>query len=138
MMILTATATPRVKVDILKQLRIQNAKLFVSSFNRPNLKYIVLPKSGKAVINDITELIKYKFARQCGIIYCFSRKDCDEVAKDLKKRGVQAVAYHAGLSDQIREKYQKQWVNNQFHVVSIIYESLLSLDYRQNIRLEKI
>lgn len=123
MMILTATATPRVKLDILKQLRIQNAKLFVSSFNRPNLKYIVLPKAGKSVIKDIVELIKQSFNKQCGIVYCFSRKDCEEVAADLKRSGIKALAYHAGLSDPMREQYQRLWINNQFKVVCILNEN---------------
>lgn len=116
-MILTATATPRVKIDILKQLGLNNAKLFVSSFNRPNLKYIVLPKTGKSVINEIVVLIKRSFNRQSGIVYCFSRKDCDQVAQDLKRNGIQALAYHAGLSDGVREKRQTLWINNKFHVL---------------------
>ncbi|PSN41142.1 hypothetical protein C0J52_05200 [Blattella germanica] len=80
---LTATATPRVRVDILNQLDMREPKWFLSSFNRPNLKYAVLPKKGKSVTKEIVILIKAKFPRDSGILYCLSRKECDNVAAEL-------------------------------------------------------
>lgn len=83
-MALTATATPRVRADIVKQLHLRNCKWFLSSFNRPNLQYLVKPKSGVKTIEEIKELIKTKFPKASGIIYCLSRKECDQMAEHLK------------------------------------------------------
>ncbi|XP_071453979.1 recQ-like DNA helicase Blm [Hetaerina americana] len=117
MIALTATATPRVRVDILHQLRMKNPKWFLSSFNRPNLQYKVLPKKGKSVSKEIVDVIKAQFMRQSGILYCLSRNECDQVAKDLSSAGVKAMSYHAGLSDLQRAQVQQAWINDQFKVV---------------------
>lgn len=83
-MALTATATPRVRADIVQQLHLKNCKWFLSSFNRPNLQYLVKPKSGVKTIEEIKELIKTKFPKASGIVYCLSRKECDQMAESLK------------------------------------------------------
>ncbi|XP_021933104.1 Bloom syndrome protein homolog isoform X2 [Zootermopsis nevadensis] len=114
---LTATATPRVRVDILNQLGMKSPKWFLSSFNRPNLKYSVLPKKGKSVTKDIVTLIKAKFPRQSGIVYCLSRKECDTVASDLSSAGIKALAYHAGLTDPQRSRVQGEWISDKIKVV---------------------
>ncbi|XP_042204924.1 Bloom syndrome protein homolog isoform X2 [Homarus americanus] len=114
---LTATATPRVRVDILKQLGLSDPKWFLSSFNRSNLKYSVLPKKGKSLCHEIATLIKSKYKNQSGIIYCLSRKECDTTANDLAKAGIKAVSYHAGLTDNQRVSAQTQWINDKFKVV---------------------
>lgn len=117
-MMLTATATLRVKQDVLKQLSITNAKMFVCSFNRPNLKYVVLPKtSSKTVVSEIVKIIKSNYRERTGIVYCFSRKECESVASELTRHGIAACAYHAGQSDAARERYQKLWIADQFRVV---------------------
>ncbi|CAL4100970.1 unnamed protein product, partial [Meganyctiphanes norvegica] len=116
-MALTATATPRVRVDILHQLKLTQPKWFLSSFNRANLKYEVLPKTGKKIITEIAALIKAKYRNQCGILYCLSRKECDETAEDLKRAGISAAAYHAGLSDNKRVAVQMDWINDKFKIV---------------------
>jgi len=72
-MALTATATPRVRTDILHQLHMDTVKWFTQSFNRTNLQYTVVPKKPKKVNEDIIELIRGSFSRQSGIIYCLSR-----------------------------------------------------------------
>lgn len=118
-MALTATATPRVREDILRQLHIDRCKWFLSSFNRPNLKYMVYPKSGAATLEEIADLIRVKFNRESGIVYCLSRKECDQVATYLKSNGVKAASYHAGMSDANRESVQKDWLVAKFKVVSI-------------------
>lgn len=117
MIALTATATPRVRTDILHQLGMRQPQWFLQSFNRPNLCYEVCLKTGKSVVNDIVELIKSKFARQSGIVYCFSRKECDQVAEDLCKAGIASVSYHAGLADTRRGTVQRQWIDDKVQVV---------------------
>ncbi|XP_071549733.1 recQ-like DNA helicase Blm [Panulirus ornatus] len=114
---LTATATPRVRVDILHQLGLTDPKWFLSSFNRANLRYEVLPKKGKKISNEIAALIKAKYSNQSGIVYCLSRKECDATASDLAKAGIKAVSYHAGLSDSQRISVQSQWINDKYKVV---------------------
>lgn len=109
-MALTATATPRVRRDILHQLRMKDPKWFMQSFNRPNLKYEVKLKKPKSLMNEVVELIKQKFSRQSGIVYCLSRRECDEVAKHLSSASIPAVSYHAGLSDSDRTNVQERWI----------------------------
>ncbi len=96
-MALTATATPKVSQDILRQMgMVNNVKWFVQSFNRPNLVYQVKPKN-KSVLDDMAKRIKEKFRDKCGIVYCLSRQECEQTASDLESRGLSAAAYHAGL-----------------------------------------
>lgn len=114
---LTATATPRVRVDILKQLSIERCKWFLSSFNRPNLKYLVLPKKGTSTITEIINLIKTKFPRSSGIVYCLSRKECDNLAQKFVEAGIKSAAYHAGLKDSDRETVQKNWLTEKYKVI---------------------
>jgi bloom syndrome protein len=116
-MALTATATPRVRIDVVNQLGIRNCKWFLCSFNRPNLKYIVSPKTGPKTLTDIIALIKSKFMRVSGIIYCFSRKDCDSTASKLKTANIKAVGYHAGMKDKDREQVQKDWLTDKYQVI---------------------
>ncbi|EDV49474.1 uncharacterized protein Dere_GG17198 [Drosophila erecta] len=114
---LTATATPRVRLDILAQLNLKNCKWFLSSFNRSNLRYRVLPKKGASTLDDISRYIRSKPAHFSGIIYCLSRKECDETSKRMCKDGVRAVAYHAGLTDTEREGRQKDWLTGKIRVI---------------------
>lgn len=83
-MALTATATQRVKMDIKQQLNLKNCQEFVSSFNRPNLKYIVTEKE-KQGVEQIQKVIKAGFPNASGIVYCLSRKDCDTMSENLRK-----------------------------------------------------
>lgn len=117
-MALTATATPRVRIDIKHQLGLVDTKMFLSSFNRSNLKYAVLPKKSKSCNTDIVELIKDRFAKCSGIVYCFSRKDCENTAKELTAAGIKTVAYHAGLTDKARATTQSSWISNRVQVVA--------------------
>lgn len=83
---------------------------FTQSFNRINLKYIVLPKKPKKVVQDIISLISESFSGQSGIIYCLSRRDCEVVAGELCKANIAGLPYHAGLSNEERSGVQQRWV----------------------------
>ncbi|XP_057302171.1 recQ-like DNA helicase BLM [Hydractinia symbiolongicarpus] len=115
-MALTATATPRVQTDILNQLKMRTPKIFKQSFNRGNLKYSVLPKS-KKTLSDMVSLIKTEFSNRSGIIYCFSRKDCDSTSQYLQCCGVSASSYHAGLTDNQRSNVHESWLKNNIKIV---------------------
>ncbi|ELU13361.1 hypothetical protein CAPTEDRAFT_91032 [Capitella teleta] len=111
MIAVTATATPRVRKDILHQLGMNSPKWFMQSFNRVNLKYEVLPKKPKSLTSDVINMIHSRFSNQSGIVYCLSRRECDTVSTDLTKAGIQAKAYHAGLTDAQRSSVQQKWLN---------------------------
>lgn len=84
-MALTATATERVRMDIVKKLKLTNCKWFLGSFNRSNLQYSVKTKvSGVKAIEEIKDLIKTEFPEESGIVYCLSRRECDEMTEHLK------------------------------------------------------
>ena len=112
---LTATATPKVQDDIIKNLKISDAKLFKSSFNRPNLYYEVRPK------NDETEVDLIKFIKsnqgESGIIYCLSRKNVEDLSQLLNINGVKSLPYHAGLEKNIREENQDKFLRDDCDVI---------------------
>ncbi len=112
---LTATATPKVQEDILKNLRITDAKTFKASFNRPNLYYEVRPKT-KDVDADIIRFIK-KNANKSGIVYCLSRKRVEELSQVLQVNGIKAVPYHAGLDSKTRARHQDMFLMEDIDVV---------------------
>lgn len=112
---LTATATPKVQEDILKNLGMDNANTFKASFNRPNLYYEVRPKTAK-VEADITRFIK-KNSGKSGIIYCLSRKKVEELAQTLQVNGVAAIPYHAGLDAKVRSRHQDMFLKEEIDVV---------------------
>jgi bloom syndrome protein len=113
---LTATATQVVRTDVVANLGIQNCRQFSQSFNRPNLSYEVLPKA-KGVINNIAELIKEKHRGQSGIIYCLSRKSCEQVAQKLTELSISAFHYHAGMEPADRSGVQRKWQQNEYDVI---------------------
>lgn len=112
---LTATATPKVQEDIIKNLGITDAKLFKASFNRPNLFYEVRPKT-QNVDADIIRFVKQNVGKS-GIIYCLSRKRVEELARVLQVNGVSAVPYHAGFDAKTRSKYQDMFLMEDVDVV---------------------
>uniref|UniRef100_A0A182NDW4 RecQ-like DNA helicase BLM n=1 Tax=Anopheles dirus TaxID=7168 RepID=A0A182NDW4_9DIPT len=115
---LTATANPRVRTDILAQLKLaRDTRWFMCSFNRPNLKYLVLPKKGASTKTEMIELIRKQYARDTGIVYCLSKKECDHLADEFRRAGIKAKSYHAGLSDSVRETTQKEWIGDRIKVV---------------------
>ena len=112
---LTATATPKVQEDILKNLGITDARTFKASFNRPNLYYEVRPKT-KNIEADITRFVKQNDGKS-GIIYCLSRKKVEELAQTLQVNGIKAVPYHAGLDAKTRSKHQDMFLMEDIDVV---------------------
>ncbi|MCF4102148.1 DNA helicase RecQ [Gillisia sp. M10.2A] len=112
---LTATATPKVQEDILKNLGITDANTFKASFNRPNLYYEIRPKT-KNVDADIIRFVKQNEGKS-GIIYCLSRKRVEELAQTLQVNGVSAVPYHAGLDAKTRVKHQDMFIMEDVDVV---------------------
>lgn len=112
---LTATATTKVRDDIKKNLGIQNAPDFKSSFNRPNLYYEVRPKT-KNVDKDIIKFIKSNPGKS-GIIYCLSRKKVEELTEILKVNEIQAKAYHAGMDSAMRSQTQDDFIMEKIDVI---------------------
>ena len=112
---LTATATNKVRGDIKKNLGIQNAKDFCSSFNRPNLYYEVRPKT-KDIDKDIIKFIK-QHSGKSGIVYCLSRKKVEELAQILQANDIRAAAYHAGMDSETRSKTQDDFIMERIDVI---------------------
>ena len=113
-MALTATATPKVQLDIMKNLDMEGANLFKSSFNRPNLQYEVKPKQQAKKI--LIKFVKEQNGKS-GIIYCLSRKKVQEIAELLKVNGVNAAPYHAGMESHQRIANQDGFLNEEIDVI---------------------
>jgi ATP-dependent DNA helicase RecQ len=114
-MALTATATERVRADVVKQLKLREARCYVASFNRPNLTYRVVPKT--APYEQLLEFIRSR-PDDSGIIYCASRKSAESLARNLKEDGVSAKPYHAGLTSSERTKNQEAFLRDDVRVVT--------------------
>lgn len=111
---LTATATARVQQDIMEQLGLQQPFIHIASFNRPNLHYEVRPKL-KQPYRELLRLIQQ--TPGSGIIYCLSRKKVDEITQKLQADGIEALPYHAGLSDQVRQTNQTRFIRDDVRVM---------------------
>ncbi|KAJ3691766.1 hypothetical protein LUZ61_020930 [Rhynchospora tenuis] len=117
---LTATATYKVQMDLMEMLHIPKCVKFVSTVNRPNLFYKVHDKSsvGKNVVDEIADFIKGSYPNnESGIVYCFSRKECEQIAKDLRDRGISADFYHADMEVTSREKVHLRWSKSKLQVI---------------------
>ena len=114
---LTATATPKVQSDIVKNLDLRNPDVYISSFNRDNLFYEILPKIKKdQTLKSITRFIVQNKGKS-GIIYTLNRKTTEELAGMLMANGIKAVAYHAGLDSKLRAERQDQFLNEDVQVI---------------------
>ncbi len=111
---LTATATPRVRGDIVTQLGLENPADFLASFNRPNLNYLIEPKARAA--RQVVDFIR-KRGNESGIVYCQSRKRTEEIAATLRGEGISAVCYHAGLDAGDRARHQDSFLRDEVRVV---------------------
>ena len=115
---LTATATPKVKSDIVDNLGLEDPNIFIASFNRPNLYYEVQPKIKKSQTDEsIVRFIKTSMKNKSGIIYTLNRKTTEELADVLMANGIKAVAYHAGLDSKLRADRQDQFLNEDVQVI---------------------
>lgn len=114
---LTATATPKVQDDIVKNLELRDPKIFISSFNRANLYYEIVPKTSKdQTLKSIVKFI-HSMRGKSGIIYTLNRKTTEDLASLLQANGVKAVAYHAGLEANVRSQRQDMFLMEQVDVI---------------------
>ena len=114
LMALTATATDRVREDIVSQLRLRDPKRFVASFNRANLTYRVIPRNQP--LRQVLDVAK-RHTGESGIVYCASRNGAESLAKRLDGQGIGAVPYHAGLDADVRAKNQEAFIRDEVQVV---------------------
>jgi ATP-dependent DNA helicase RecQ len=110
----TATATPRVRADIATELALRDPAILVGSFDRPNLVYRVRQRTDR--LRQVTEALE-RHRGEAGIIYCIRRAEVDQLAEALRRRGVRAVAYHAGLADAERKRAQDEFITERADVV---------------------
>lgn len=113
-MALTATATQKVREDIICQLSLDRAKIFISSFNRPNLAYAVLSK--KNSYGQLLQILR-EHRNEAAIIYVFSRKDAENLAADLREEGFKALPYHAGLGSEERRTNQEKFIRDEAQIM---------------------
>ena len=117
MIALTATATPKVQSDIVKNLDLRDPKIYISSFNRPNLHYEIIPKINKDdTLKNMAKFIVQNKGKS-GIIYTTNRKTTEELADMLMANGIKAVAYHAGFDSKLRADRQDQFMNEDVQVI---------------------
>jgi ATP-dependent DNA helicase RecQ len=126
----TATATPQVRDDIVAELRLRDPVVLVGSFDRPNLVYRVRPRTDR--LSQVLAAIA-RHRDQAGIIYCIRRAEVDELAAALRRRGLKALPYHAGLADEVRRAHQDAFVNERVDIVVATVAFGMGID-RSNVR----
>ncbi|MEL6472248.1 MAG: DNA helicase RecQ [Cyanobacteria bacterium J06623_4] len=115
---LTATATKRVRTDIVQQLRLADPDIYISSFNRQNLYYEVTQKSKKPYQQLLQKIQQHQGQNKgSGIVYCLSRKHVDEVSANLRQDGILALPYHAGLSSDVRAANQNKFIRDDIQII---------------------
>jgi ATP-dependent DNA helicase RecQ len=126
----TATATPRVRADIVSELALRQPVELVGPFDRPNLVYRVVPRAdGRKQIQQVLS----RHPNEAGIIYCLSRKEVEAMAESLQGEGVRALPYHAGLADQVRHQNQDAFLNEDADVMVATVAFGMGID-RSNVR----
>jgi ATP-dependent DNA helicase RecQ len=110
-MALTATADDLTQADILERLQLQDARAFVSSFDRPNIRYTIVEK--REAVQQLLRFIEREHEGDAGIVYCQSRKRVEEVAQTLVDAGIHALPYHAGLDSRVRQDHQNRFLREE-------------------------
>ena len=105
---LTATADALTRADIVERLQLESAQQFVSSFDRPNIRYAIVEK--KDATTQLLRFIEREHPEEAGVVYCQSRKRVEEVAAQLVQAGIRALPYHAGLEPQVRQRHQNEFL----------------------------
>ncbi len=126
----TATATPRVRKDIVEQLRLREPRLFVGRFDRPNLTYRVVPKTN--LLSQVLEAVQ-AHPEDASIVYCISRKDTERLGEALRAKGVNAAVYHAGLEPERRREVSEAFAQDRVNVVVATVAFGMGID-RSNVR----
>lgn len=109
---LTATADDLTRADIIERLQLEDARLFISSFDRPNIRYTIAEK-GKDVTGQLLRFIKTEHLGDAGVVYCQSRKRVEELATVLANAGIDALPYHAGLPTEVRQTHQNRFLREE-------------------------
>ncbi|WP_237390438.1 DNA helicase RecQ [Fulvivirga sediminis] len=127
---LTATADKLTRADILQQLGIDKSQVFLSSFNRGNIRYLVQPKQ-----SSYEQLVQFLEAHKedCGIIYCLSRASVEGLAARLKEDGFDALPYHAGLDRKTKDEHQEKFINDQVKIITATIAFGMGID-KSNVR----
>ena len=133
-MALTATAGMTTRKDIIKSLKLNNAKVFISSFDRPNIHYTIQKKGSKDQnYSRLLNFIEDNYPNDVGIVYCLSRKKTEEVSSFLKSRGLDAHAYHAGMTPLQRDRAQDKFLNQEGVIICATVAFGMGID-RSNVR----
>lgn len=136
---LTATATERVKKDILDILQLKDVKIFQSSFLKTNLNINIKFRGSKKkdeleTIEEIGNDLKTKYKNKCGILYAFSRKKCEEISNKLKDIGIKSEYFHAGMSCKKRNEIQTQWLEDEIQIICATIAFGMGID-KPNVRI---
>jgi superfamily II DNA helicase RecQ len=115
-MALTATARKNTVADIMKRLKLKDCAFLSQSFNRPNLRYIIEPKSTKW-LESMMDFISSNHPNKSGVIYCLGRDKCEEVAKKLEDRGFSARHFHAGMTPADKDRTLDEWRSDRVHII---------------------
>src|SRR5262249_36974604 len=126
----TATATERVRQDIVRELRLKEPQVLVGSFDRPNLVYRVQQRTDK--LRQVLEVIR-RHENESGIIYCIRRADVDELCELLTQKGVSALPYHAGMADGDRKQNQEAFISDKAKVIVATVAFGMGID-KSNVR----
>ncbi|XP_049532110.1 Werner syndrome ATP-dependent helicase homolog [Anopheles darlingi] len=113
----TATATPKVRDDIVQSLHLNNAQILCTGFDRPNLEFIVRPKGSQGPLGDIRPLLGSGTREGSIIIYCLTRKQTEEIVELLRSKGIECEAYHAGLSVTKRRQVHEHFVRDRLQII---------------------
>lgn len=117
-MALTATANEQTKADIVERLGIKGCVMLTSSFNRRNLHYSIRDKKRSTIVADMATFIRSNHSGESGVIYCFSRANCEDVAKDLRTTHfLKAEHFHAGMTTQEKKRVQDAWTNGKCDII---------------------